>query len=150
SSTKVALSTQDAETRPTSSVIPIDKDFRQDLFVAPNGNTLYIEPCFRAPEATGITSIDEPTDIPLSTVVLDSASYIIACPQEHGATTLARRLVSEFRVLNKRVFLCDATDLPNYKKKLEEVFSNNGFKTETNKDAILILDNFDAVTHERL
>jgi SIR2-like domain len=150
-----------ANSEPTVVVVPqrqteiavklsTEKDFRADLFVAPNGNTLYAEPRFQASETVARDIIAYPAETSLREIVGDTASYIITCRQEYGATTTARRLLLELTLIGKRVLLRDASSMPNYKKKLEDQFSLAGFKEDHPQDAILILDNFDFVTNERL
>jgi hypothetical protein len=121
----------------------VEIDFKRDLFVAPNGNTLYAEPRFTSDDFKGIRTADV-NYTSIADIVSDSASYVISCRPEYGATTIARRLVLDFAGAGKRALLRDAASLPNYKKKLEDHFA------ATQHDAVLVLDNFDIAGSERL
>ena len=125
-----------------------EKEFASDLFVAPNGTTLYSEPRFHSMER--LDDFAAPVEIPLIELLKENASYIITCRPEHGATTVSRRLAKELTQLGKQACLRDATQLPNYKKKLEEVFSNAGYTTASSDNNVLILDRVEIVNHERL
>jgi hypothetical protein len=119
-----------------------ERDFKGDLFVAPNGKTLYAEPRFIAADIS--VSFEHADYTSIEDILQNDSSYVISCRPEYGATSIARRLVLEFAGRAKRALLKDANNLPNYKKKLEEVFFG------PTHDGILILDNFDAASHERL
>jgi hypothetical protein len=121
----------------------VEVDFQKDLFVAPGGKTLYAEPRFTSDDQKGVRT-GHVNYVSIPGIVADSASYVISCRPEYGATTIARRLVLDFAGAGKRALLRDAVSLPNYKKKLEDHFA------AVQHDGILILDNFDVVGNERL
>jgi hypothetical protein len=123
-----------------------DKEFKADLFVAPNGVSLYAEPRFASSAAA---DAEEPEEFTVESIVADAASYLITCRPEFGATTVARRLVAEFVKLGQKALLRDASQLPNYKKKLLDHFETAGV-SEQDTCRVLVLDNFDVVVNERL
>jgi len=121
------------------------RDYKQDLFVSPSGTPLYAEPrllvshypAFPTEEAIGIGNL-----------VRDESSYIITARSEYGATTLARRLVSDISDSGKIAILRDASLLPNYKKKLKDLFDD--LAISSSQQPTLVLDNFDFNRDERL
>jgi hypothetical protein len=154
---ELGMSATDCEQKSTAIVPPLqaktvaspheasvsERAFKSDLFVAPNGTTLYAEPRFTSSDLTKISITSD--EVSVNDIVKATTSYVISCKPEYGATSLSRRLVLEFAGAGKRVLLGDASLLPNYKKKLSENFSQS-----PDHDGILVLDNFDVATNERL
>jgi hypothetical protein len=125
------------------------QEFERDLFVSPLGGVLYASPrLIVQPKSGGLSRIDQEEIVELMEVVGDSASYFIAAQPEYGATTFAKRLLSEFSAISETAYLKDASLLPNYKRKLQEGFEKEGVRVDM--QAILILDNFDLTRDERL
>jgi len=124
-------------------------DFRANLFVTPDGDTLYVEPrLMTGPQEVWLEEKQKAEAIPLSTVVSSSESYLVLAGSEYGGTTLCKRLAYEFAVAGiDRVFRKDARALPNYRKKLEAEFPREALAPGS---SILILDNLDIERDERL
>lgn len=125
------------------------REFERDLLVAPSGKQLYVEPRLYKPAA----GADEDGEIPLDPVdmqeIVDSSrSVVISAPHEYGLTSLARRLAYEFGRTGRKVHVRDATQLPEYRAKLEKdsAFAPSG----ANPEGVLILDNFSFQDNERL
>ncbi|HET9130163.1 MAG TPA: hypothetical protein VFO86_04400, partial [Terriglobia bacterium] len=122
------------------------KDFESDLFSAPTGHTIYVEPKLM----TGAQDASQQTDdaierVTIQQIVEDSNSYIVESRSEYGGTSLCKRLHYELLAAGNRAYLRDANTLPNYRKKIEGAFPSDAALGST-----LILDNFDADRHERL
>ena len=86
--------------------------------------------------------------ISIKEIIEAPESFVIVSRSEYGATTLARRLVTEFIAAGAKSIYRDASLLPNYQKKLREEFSAGG--SIVDDQTTLVLDNFDFENNERL
>lgn len=146
-----AIITDDILVAPTKNLAGSQdsSDFEKYLSFAPHGKPLYAEPRLFRPEGNGDDN-GQVNYIPISVdaVVRSERSYIISTQREYGATTLCRRLLNDINLSGEKVFLRDAENLPNYRKKLQEEFPNS--KLSQLADATLVLDGFNQERHERL
>jgi predicted phosphodiesterase len=125
------------------------REFEGDLFVNTSGGVIYVEPrLMSAPQGIDFDGMAAAQEIKLTTIINDTTSYLVETKPEYGGTTLCKRLVYEFsQVAGGNVQFKDARTLPNYKKKLEQLFPH---EVTTSTTSVLILDHFDTDRDERL
>jgi hypothetical protein len=146
---RVDASTRESTSSSMLTLQTVELEFQKELFHSPHGKPLYVEP-----KLTLNSDVNEdpftakPTFITISEIVRSSDSYVIAVRPEYGATTFARRILIEFLKVGKQVLLQEAPALPNYKRKLQELFENSGISPDSNP--ILIIDRFSFGENERL
>lgn len=122
------------------------KEFKANLFETPRGTTLYVDPTLVQVESNG-DHIEASESLTLSEVVDSKDSFIILASAEYGATTTAKKVVSDIALLGNVSVYRLAPSLPNFQRKLAQEV---GFKREDAKARSLILDDFDIQLHERL
>lgn len=124
------------------------REYEQDLFEAPNGQLLYVEPRLRSVAPDSHQSDPDEHLIELASVVASDKSYLVKSRSEYGSTTLAKRIVSDLGKLNRRAVYRDARNLPNYRQKLGKNLSTQGISSTSLGE--LVIDNFDFDRDEKL
>ncbi|KTR83849.1 hypothetical protein NS277_07885 [Novosphingobium barchaimii] len=127
-----------------------ERDFKDGLFVGPNGQTLYVDPLITSLNIAGAYEDYDEVYFSVGDIISQPNNVFIACPLESGGTTLARRLVLDLTVAGREAVYRDALKLPNYKKKLLDDKAFRSGLLSKPKDNVLIIDNFDVGIHARL
>lgn len=128
-----------------------DQEFKEGLFVGPNGQTLYVEPRLISQRVDTSDGTISELQLSVRDVVSQTQNMIINSPIEAGGTTLARRLIVDFISDGYEAVYRDSVKLPNYKKKLLDDKSLRPSQAATKtKGKVLLLDNFDIARHERI
>lgn len=124
-------------------------EFEKELFVTPSGIQIYVEPrLMKIPQNFSINEDGIDGIISIKEIVASDKSFVIESRTEYGTSTIAKRLNYEFSEVNKFSIIRDASELPNYRKKLEVAFTTDiRFQR---RHTVLILDNFDPERDERL
>jgi hypothetical protein len=109
----------------SANTLAIGRGFEQDLFVAPSGKLLYVEPRLaeHAEQLGSLGNTLAPKDIAKATF-----SYVIASRPEYGSTTLAKKLVSEFDLVEKKYCCAMPPFYPIIKKASRNIFRSRNAK----------------------
>lgn len=124
--------------------------YLNDMLTSPAGAPLYVEPRLRdRPKGVDPKANDQANKFTVDDLVSRSESLWILSYGETGGTTLCKRLLDQLQANpGIAVVLKSADALPQYKAKLLKEFDRE--KSTDVEAAILILDNFHSIRHERL
>lgn len=123
----------------------IDLELHTDNLFMVGDKKIYCEPNLIS---RGSHFADRQAEMSVADLAADSSHALIFSPHEYGLTTVGKRILVEDRRAGRNSHFKDATQLPNYKKKLlaeadlKAYSSGNSFT--------LILDNYSPIEHARL
>lgn len=136
-------------TKPSAASASGSQSYLNDVLTSPTGAPLYVEPRLRdRPKSINPKANEQATHFSIDDLIAQTDSLWILSHGETGATTLCKRLFDQLQAKSGAVFLKSAEGLPQYKAKLLKEFERE--KGSELAAAVLILDDFHSVRHERL